>query len=260
MGQFTAGLGRVRVEHIGAATLYLGDAREIVPTVDAVDGVITDPPFGIGFKYASHDDRPEAYEGGYGAWLWGILEAAEAKCSPGSPLFVWQASPNIRRFSEWFPRDWRLFVAAKNFVQMRPTAMNYSYDPVIAWWTPGAKPWSDGTANRDFHIANTAPLVARPENIEREHPCPRPVDQISHVVDQWCRPGGVVLDPFMGSGTTAVACMRLGRKFIGIEKDPEYFDIACRRLAQAQRQSDLFVTPPAAPRSVTGELFEGVGR
>lgn len=245
----------MREEIIGSATLYLGDCRDVLPTIGSIDAVVTDPPFGIGFKYATHDDRPEAYEGGYGAWLWSILEAAEAKCAPGSPLFVWQASLNIRRFSEWFPRDYRLFVAAKNFVQMRETAMQYTYDPVIAWWTPGAKPWTDGTANRDFHVANTAPLVARPENIEREHPCPRPIDQISHVVDQWCKPDSVVLDPFLGSGTTAVACMKLGRRFVGIEKDPAYFDIACRRLAIQQRQTDLFISAPATPKATTVDMF-----
>jgi site-specific DNA-methyltransferase (adenine-specific) len=246
----------VREEIIGNARLILGDAREVVPALGAIDAVITDPPFGIGFKYASHDDRPEAYEqfGGYGAWLWGILEAAEAKCRPGSPLFVWQASPNIRHFQEWFPRDWRLFVAAKNFVQMRPTAMQYAYDPVVAWWTPGAKPWAQGTASRDFHIANTAPVIATPENIEKGHPCPRPVDQISHVVDQWCKPGGVVLDPFLGSGTTAVSCMKLGRQFVGIEKDPDYFEIAYRRLTIERRQTDLFVTP-ATPQPTQAGLF-----
>lgn len=244
----------VRVEKIGNATLYLGDCREVLPMISAIDGVITDPPFGIGFKYASHDDRPEAYEGGYGAWLWSILEAAEAKCSPGSPLFVWQASLNIRRFTEWFPRDWRLFIAGRNFSQMRHTAMNYAYDPVIVWWTPGV-PWSDGTANRDFHIANTAPTVARPENIEREHPCPRPVDQIGHVVDQWCKPDSVVLDPFLGSGTTAVACMKLGRRFVGIEKDPAYFDIACRRLVIQQRQTDLFAMREDPSFMRTADLF-----
>lgn len=150
-------------------TLYLGDCLDIVPRIDPVDAVVTDPPFCVGFKYASHDDRPEAYEafGGYGAWLMERLAMAEAVCRPGSPLFVWQAAPNLRRFHEWFPRDYRLFVAAKNFVQMRPTPMQWSFDPIVVWWTPGEKGWSAGTATRDFHIANTAPIVATPDNIEK---------------------------------------------------------------------------------------------
>jgi DNA modification methylase len=60
-------------------------------------------------------------------------------------------------------------------------------------------------------------------------------------------PYGIILDPFMGSGTTLVACQRLGRHGIGIELDPEYFDIACRRVDQATRQPDLFIAPPAKP-------------
>ena len=245
-----------RVEQIGNATLYLGDCRDVLLLIDAADALITDPPFGVGFKYASHDDRPEAYEGGYGAWLWGIIEAAEAKLTAGSPVFVWQASPNMRRFTEWFPRDWRLFIAAKNFVQMRPTAMQWAYDPVIVWWTDGAKPWADGTANRDFHIANTAPVIATPENIEKGHPCPRPVDQMGHVILQWCRPDSAVLDPFMGSGTTGVAAVTYGRRFVGIEKESKYFDIACKRMEKAMKQADLFARREDPSLMRTGNLFE----
>ena len=106
-----------------------GNCLEVLRTIPAgsVDAVVTDPPFGIGFKYNQHDDTPD----GYGPWLWSIIEQAERKCRPGSPVFVWQTMLNVRRFAEWFPREWRLFAAAKNFVQMRPTAMQYSFDPVL---------------------------------------------------------------------------------------------------------------------------------
>jgi DNA modification methylase len=239
-----------RVEHIGDATLYLGDCLEILPTLGNVDAVVTDPPFGVGFKYASHDDRPEAYEpeGGYGAWLMRRLELAEAIAEPGAAIFVWQGAPNIPRFAEWFPREWRIFCAAKNFVQMRPTAMQWSYDPIVAWWVPGKKPWSAGTATRDFFLANTAPIIATPENIEKGHPCPRPLDLVRHIVEQWCEPNTAVLDPFMGSGTTGVACAKLGRKFIGIEIEPRYFDIACERIRKAYDQPDMFIERPKPPK------------
>ncbi|MBS1982836.1 MAG: site-specific DNA-methyltransferase [Bdellovibrionales bacterium] len=225
----------MRIETIGNATLYLGDCREVLPTLPKVDAVITDPPFGVGFKYESHDDSPD----GYIDWLWPVIEEAEALCNPGSPVFVWQSGTNLRRLAAWFPREWRLFVAAKNFVQMRPTAMQWSYDPVVCWWTPGEKPWSQGTANRDFFVANTAPVVASPLNIEKQHPCPRPLDLLRHIVGQWVKPETVALDLFMGSGTTGVAAVTLGRGFIGIEKEPKYFDIACRRIEDAQRQGRL---------------------
>ncbi len=224
-------------------TVFLGDCREVMqdlPSCFRVDAVVTDPPFGVGFKYESHDDRPEAYEGGYGNWIWARLEAAERLCTPGAPIFVWQASPNLRRLHEWFPRDWRLFCAAKNFVQMRPTPMQWSYDPVVVWWVEGAKGWSAGTATRDFHIANTAPVIASPDNIEKGHPCPRPLDQSLHIIEQWCKPESVVLDPFMGSGTTGVAAVKLGRRFVGIEKEPKYFDIAVRRIQKVLDAPDMF--------------------
>lgn len=217
--------------------LYCGDCLDILPQLEpgSIDAVVTDPPYGIGFKYASHDDTPD----GYGAWLWQRLLAAESSCTPGSPVFVWQAMLNIRKFHEWFPREFRLFASAKNFVQMRPTPMQYSYDPVIVWWTEG-KAWSKGTNSRDFHISNTAGVISNPDNIERGHPCPRPVDAMLLVVDQWAREAGTVCDPFMGSGTTGVAAVQLGRRFIGIEIDPKYFEVARKRIEIEYRRG----TPP----------------
>jgi site-specific DNA-methyltransferase (adenine-specific) len=242
-----------RVE-IGDAVLYRGGCLEILPTLPKVDAVVTDPPFGVGFKYASHDDTPV----GYIDWLWPLLERAESLCAPGSPVFVWQSGTNLRMAPEWFPRDWRLFVAAKNFVQMRPTAMQWSWDPILCWWTSGAKPWAAGTASRDFFIANTAPVVASPENIEKGHPCPRPLDLLTHIVSQWVKPGSTMLDCFMGSGTAGVACAKLGRKFIGIEIEPKYFDIACKRIEDAQRQAPLI--PHETPKQVQESLFDDYER
>lgn len=83
---------------------------------------------------------------------------------------------------------------------------------------------------------------------ERCHPNEKPVQLMQWCVETLSRAGDSILDPFMGSGTTGVACARLGRRFIGIEIDPGYFDIACRRIEAAQKQADLFVQPPPAPR------------
>lgn len=216
--------------------LRLGDCLELMRDLPAasVDAVITDPPYGIGFKYNEHDDRPD----GYGEWIWKVIELAESKCLPGSPVFVWQTMLNIRKLSEWFPREWRLFAACKNFVQMRPTAMQYAFDPVVVWWTEG-KPYSEGTLSRDWHIGNTANTLNRKDGDAGEHPCARPLGQIEHIINQWVRPNGTVLDPFMGSGTTGVACVKLNRNFIGMEINPEYFAIALKRIAEAQLQMTL---------------------
>jgi DNA modification methylase len=236
---------------IGNATLYLGDCMDVLPTLGKVDAVITDPPYGVNFKYESHDDSPD----GYIEWLWPIIESCESLCSPGSPVFVWQSGTNLKNFHYWFPRDWRLFIAAKNFVQMRPTAMQWSYDPVLCWWIDGEKPWSAGTASRDFVVANTAPVVASPNNPEKQHPCPRPLDLMIHVVSQWVKPDSVCLDPFMGSGTTGVAAVQMGRKFIGIEREPKYFEVACKRIENAQRQESLFGFESSQP---SADMFEQI--
>lgn len=227
---------------IGDCTLYLGDCQQILPTLGRIDAVITDPPFGIGFKYASHDDTPD----GYGEWLWTIISEAERLLFPGSPVFVFQAMLNAPHFHAWFPRNWRIYAAAKNFVQMRPTAMQYAWDPVVVWWTDGEAYKSDARdiVNRDFFVANTAGNVSNTKALEKGHPCPRPLDQMRVIVGQWARPGGEVLDMFMGAGTTGVACVEEGRKFIGIEKDPKYFDIACRRIDAAYKRPKLFESAP----------------
>lgn len=228
-----------KVELASNITLYRGDCSRVLPTINRgeVDGVITDPPFGINFKYNQHNDTPE----GYGQWLWNIIEQAESKCTPGAPVFVWQAMPNCRHFSEWFPCDYRIFAACKNFVQMRPAVMQYAYDPVIVWWTDGnEKPYCAGNASRDWHIGNTANTLNRKAGDAGNHPCARPLDQVTHIVNQWIKPGGTVLDVFMGSGTTCVSCVQTGRGFIGIEIDKEYFDFAVKRISKTLEQPRLF--------------------
>ena len=225
------------VSEDGTVILYNRDCLDVLPTfkIGSVDAVITDPPFGIGFKYASYDDTSEEY----GAWLWSIIEQCEQKARPGSPIFIWQAMLNVRKFVEWFPRDWRLFAACKNFVQMRPTAMQYAFDPVVVWWKEGAKAWTEGTASRDFYVANTSPSCHIGLNNVKGHPCPRPLEAVRHIIGQWVIPDGCVLDCFMGSGTTGVACIQLRRKFIGIEIDEKYFHIAVKRITEAQMQLHL---------------------
>lgn len=227
-----------RVEHIGDATLYLGDCLEILPTLPKVDAVITDPPYGIGFKYESHIDSVA----GYPDFLLPRIAAARALCNEGAFCAWFQAMKNVARFHEWFPAGWRIYAAAKNFVQMRDCPMQYAFDPVVCWWESG-KPFKSGRG-RDYFVADTASVISNPANIEKGHPAPRPQDQMRELVGNFSNPVGTVLDLFMGSGTTGVACANLGRKFIGIEIEPKYFDIACRRIEDAYRQQPLFEPEP----------------
>lgn len=240
-----------RVETIAEGiTLYLGDCREIMPTLGQVDALVTDPPYGVGFKYESHIDDPETYP----SFIWPIIEEAERHVRPGGPVFVWQAQSWMPRFHEIFPRDWRILIAAKNFVQMRAVAMQHAYDPVVVWWVPGAKPWrsprSSTYANRDWFIADSASAVSDTKRLAKQHPCPRQDDVMDFVVSNWVPDGAMILDPFMGSGTTGVAATKLGRQFIGIEIEPKYFDLSCRRIEEAMKQRDMFISVPA-PQQMT---------
>lgn len=230
-----------RREQIGDCTLYLGDCREILSLLPKVDAVVTDPPYGIGFKYESHVDSKDDYP----QFIWPIIEAAESLVVEGGPVFVWQSQEWMPHFRELFPRPWRVLVAAKNFVQMRAVAMQHAYEPVLVWWKPGEKPWRSLSGstypNRDWFVADSASAVSDVNRLAKQHPCPRQDDALDFIVSNWCRPKAVVLDPFMGSGTTGVACVKLGRKFIGIEIEPKYFDIACRRIRDAYAQPDMFI-------------------
>jgi DNA modification methylase len=225
-------------------TCILGDCRDVLPTLGKVDAVVTDPPYGIGFKYESHVDSSDSYPG----FLWPIIEAAEALVVEGGPIFVWQAQKWMLRFGEIFPRKWRVMIAAKNFVQMRDTAMQYAYDPVVVWWKPGAKPWRPESGStyvtRDWYVSDIASAVSDTTRLEKQHPCPRQDDVCKFIVANWIPRDRIILDPFMGSGTTGVAAVKLGRQFIGIEIEPKYFDIACRRISETLKQPDLFIEQP----------------
>ena len=122
-----------------------------------------------------------------------------------------------------------MYAACKNFVQLRSCPIQYAYDPVILAYKAGARPLQTKTPRRsmDWSVANTANMKTRQDS--KPHPCPRPLDQTMELVANFTIDGGTVLDPFMGSGTTGVACQRLGRSFIGIEIDPAYHAIARRR-------------------------------
>lgn len=219
-----------RIERIGDATLYLGDCLEILPTLPKVDAVITDPPYGVDFKYESHDDDPAKYP----TFMRRVVFEVERLRGDGPAVF-WQGMLNADRWHEWFPSGFRLFAACKGFVQFRPVSVQFSFDPIVFWGKPSTKPRVE---IKDWHVQTLAPFGAGRERID--HPCPRPLQQVAYVIEAFSSPLETVLDPFMGSGTTGVACLLAGRGFLGIEKEQKYFDIACRRIEQAYAQGKLF--------------------
>jgi site-specific DNA-methyltransferase (adenine-specific) len=245
------------------AEVWQGDCLERMRKVadESVDAVVTDPPFGIGFRYG---DGREVANNPRDYWEWLRPRYLEAvRClKPGGFVAVWQAQLNFRHFWDWFGDDIHIYCAAKNFVQIRSIPINYGYDPVVMFYKPGPKPLVPAKQSRsvDFFVANTAGIISNMGRIDKEHPCPRPLDQVVQILDNFVVPGGSVLDPFAGSGTIGVGCVGTGRRFIGIEIEPEMCRVAELRIADAERRLDRphapllrrFV-PTATP------LFDAIG-
>jgi DNA modification methylase len=205
----------MRIETIGNATLYLGDCRDILPTLPKVDAVITDPPYGIGAGRMSLGKwRTAAME--KGDWDAVAPDLAPVICL-GVPTIVWGGNyfplPPSRAYLIW---NKGAGFKGRDFAECEQ-----------AWCS------FDGNAR----VFDFDPL-ARGSYRDKQHPTQKPVELM-----EWCltfvRNAESILDPFMGSGTTGVACHNLGRSFIGIEREPKYFDIACRRIEDAQRQGRL---------------------
>lgn len=208
-----------------------GDARELSARLpdESVDLVLTDPPYGIGHRYANgYQDRPDEYEE---LLRWAIAET-ERVLKPGGLAFFFQAQPQLRLTWQWFPEHSRIFAACKNFVQIRPTAVQYAYDPVIFWQK---EPYAvNGCTGRDWFISNTANMTysggLRLVPRALFHSCPRPADVCCYLVAHFCPVGAVVADFFAGSATTAVAAKLTGRRWVCFEQDPETAALARERV------------------------------
>lgn len=219
----------MRVEKIGKATLYLGDCLEILPTLDKVDAVVTDPPYGMGFQsnyYKGANGRPNA--------------AGHSKIANDDTedLLIWAtqipAAHSKYIFCRWdnvwsVARPKSLVTWVKNNHSMGDLKGEHARKTECALFYKGA--------NHAFPAERPTDVVYADRTGNKLHPTEKPVSLMEQFV-KWT--AGVVLDPFMGSGTTGVACMNLGREFIGIEIEEKYFDIACERIDQAQKQQRLF--------------------
>lgn len=209
----------MRVETIGQATLYLADCLTVLPSLPMVDAVITDPPYGINWKpRVNHQDQP---------WIDSVTFDPKPFLSIGKRQLFWGA----QYFADKLPPSeaWATWVK-------RPIDFDFSKDSRTYATTEMA--WTNwGKPRFICHIWDGGKRAGVAENRTFCHPAQKPVE-----VMEWCLPSDceVILDPYMGSGTTGIACAKLGRKFIGIELEPEYFEVACRRLENAQRQESLF--------------------
>ena len=209
---------------IGDATLYLGDCMDILPTLDKVDAVITDPPYGINkdgqVRTTGGNGGRKAYE--FLGWdgerpskevFNAILSKANKHCLWGGNYFADLLPPTMR----WLVWD-------------KGQRINQS-DGELAW-TSLQSALRICTMNRVELMQDGA-----------QHPTQKPVRLMAWTIKQM-GPCQTILDPFMGSGTTGVAAIQMGRKFIGIEREPKYFEIACKRIKQAVAQGQLFAPEP----------------
>jgi site-specific DNA-methyltransferase (adenine-specific)/modification methylase len=204
---------------VGNATLYLGDCLEILPSLDGIDAVITDPPYGINWQpRVNHQDQP---------WV-------DDKPFDPSP-FLRLGSFHLFWGAQYFADKLPLSESWATWVK-RPINFDFSKDGRTYATTELA--WSDwGKARFIAHVWDGGMRAGQADNRTFVHPSQKPVE-----VMEWCIPetAQTILDPYMGSGTTGVACVNMSRKFIGVEIEPQYFEVACERIARAQQQQRLF--------------------
>jgi site-specific DNA-methyltransferase (adenine-specific) len=219
----TAGFMCLRKVTIGDATLYQGDCMEILPTLarGSVEAAISDPPYGIGYKYRSYDDAPSRYDA-----LMRTLVPELSRITAGGPCFVWQSQLKADRWHKYFPKGWRIIAACKVYPEELQGHRCLSWDPVIFWSRRG---WLRDHLPRDWHSVRLNSWLEECGNCPV--PCPRPLEQVRYFADHVQAQS--IIDPFLGSGTTGVAALLAGKRFIGIERDPVYFEYACKRIASA---------------------------
>lgn len=244
-----------RVEHIGDAVLILGDCLEILPTLGTVDHVIADAPYedemhaAVGkINRIRNDGRTTCNDIGFDGINASRSEVARAIASTSTGwAIIFTLAEGVRAWRDdlqtakakydtclfWIKPD-----ASPRFNGQG--AARGAECAVTAWCGPGYRSWNAGGKRGVYtHCVNTGR--------QGDHPTEKPVPLMMDLVNDFTNPGQTICDPFTGSGTTGVACAKLGRKFIGIEQNPQWFDLACRRIEAAYKQADLFVPPPSKP-------------
>jgi DNA modification methylase len=211
---------------IGDCRLILGDCLEVMPTLGKFDAVITDPPYGINWiPRVNHQDQ---------VWVDKLDYNPSDIALLGNEATIWGAeylSPMLPSSNSWL-----------TWVKRPLIGFDFSDDERSYATTELA--WSNVGKSSFFCLVWDGGMRAgASENRSFCHPSQKPIELM-----EWCvkrhKSAETILDPFMGSGTTGVACVKLGRKFTGIELDPDYFDIACERIAKAYEQPDFFVEQP----------------
>ena len=234
---------------IGSATLYLGDCRDILPTLGKVDAVVTDPPYLVSKGgFASNLQL----DGGFGGWM--------KDYGNGGDIVLCDLN-----FSDWMTVVFNalgdqahayFMTNGRNLSAMQAAGEDAGFrlHTVLVWDKRAALPnkyYQNVTEFGLFMFKGKAKTINNPgsknlvsifQRDESEHPTEKPVELMRYWIGNSSAPDDMILDPFMGSGTTGVAAVQMNRHFIGIEREPKYFDIACKRIEDAQKQGDLFIS------------------
>lgn len=218
-----------RKEQIGDCTLYLGDATQF--DVGPFGAVVSDPPYGMAFRsnYRTEKHAAIANDKTTAHLEW----AAYLPASHSKYLFCrWDNILDV-------PKPKSLVTWVKNNWSMGDLEHEHARQTEVALFYPGP--------DHFFPVARPTDVIEAPRTGNNYHPTEKPV-MLMWAVVRWT--DGVVYDPFMGSGTTGVACCQLGRPFIGVEIDEGYFDTACKRIEQATRSPDMFAAKPVKAEQV----------
>jgi DNA modification methylase len=226
----------MREEIIGDCRLILADCREVLPTLGPVDAVVTDPPYGIGADASMA--KASGFKGGtmlaaksqYAATDWD-------SCAVPDDLMA--AVMAAGRWNIIFGGNYYAMPASSCWLVWDKEVNGHFADCELAWTNlPKA-------VRRIRHMWNG--MLRKGQEERHGHPTQKPVEVMAWAIGQLPPETTTILDPFMGSGTTGVACALTDRSFIGIEREPSYFDIACRRIEEAYKQPRLFVEPVRKP-------------
>jgi site-specific DNA-methyltransferase (adenine-specific) len=224
---------------IGGQLLIQGDCREVMTVLPKVDAVVTDPPYGLkGAEtekndYSTFSDDPAEVERLVKHVIaWGNFD--RLVMTPGQKMMFKYPEPSAVGVF-YYPAG--TGSCSWGFVGFQPI-FYYGKDPILQD--------RKGRASNCFYSTESAE--------KNGHPCPKPIGQWSRLLQRVSRLNETILDPFMGSGTTLVACQRLGRQGIGIELDESYFAIACKRVQEVVNNPPLFVPAPPKPTQDTLDL------
>ena len=214
-------------------TLYHGDCLQILQTLAAgsVDAVITDPPYGIGLNTAYKDKQRGALA------ECNNFKLIEGDDKPFNPIpflgFLTVVLFGANYYADKLPISggWIIWDKLDGLESKRDVGFNDNSDCELIWT-------NKGNSARIIRHRWMGMIKASENESKRVHPTQKPVALMKTIVENWTKSGDTILDPFMGSGTTGVACVETGRNFIGIEISEDYFKIAQRRIADAQSRMD----------------------